>query len=149
MGGRKANNWSGSRQPVVVSQQQPLLVPWRKGRTHPPLAAQLLQLSAQLASSNTRLHTPCVFIEAHISQWQDIHLGSCSSLKPLWYRADHFVIRTKLQSSYLVRMSKFKPRRPAPPPPNMPAETQLRGYFERWEIPLATNFTSLKINSCV
>jgi len=30
-----------------------------------------------------------------------------------------------------VRMSKFKPRRPAPPPPNMPAETQLRGYFER------------------
>jgi len=28
-------------------------------------------------------------------------------------------------------MSKFKPRRPAPPPPNMPGDTQLRGYFER------------------
>ena len=28
-------------------------------------------------------------------------------------------------------MSGFKPRRPAPPPPNMPSAAQLRTYFDR------------------
>ena len=28
-------------------------------------------------------------------------------------------------------MSGYKPRRPAPPPPNMPSQTQLKAYFDR------------------
>merc|ERR1711953_1161508 len=30
-----------------------------------------------------------------------------------------------------VGMSGYKPRRPAPPPPNMPSQTQLKAYFDR------------------
>ena len=42
-----------------------------------------------------------------------------------------FFSKSKIQNKF-KQMSGYKPKRPAPPPPNMPSHDKLRTYFDRW-----------------
>ena len=44
---------------------------------------------------------------------------------------DTFFSKSKIQNKF-EQMSGYKPKRPAPPPPNMPSHDKLRTYFDRW-----------------
>jgi len=46
-------------------------------------------------------------------------------------------------------MSGYKPRRPAPPPPNMPSQSQLKVYFDRVDSNKSGSITPLELQSAL